>query len=59
MTTQYRVRLLHLPVMLYNGRSFEQASRTMDMTCEDRVLERREWDGWRSIISVEMGQCAT
>ena len=55
----YRVRLLRLPVMLYNGRSFEHAARAMDMTHEDRVLEQRVWDGWRSVISVEMGQCAS
>ena len=55
---QYRVRLLRHPVLLYNGRSFEHAARVMDATGEDRVLERREWDGWRSVISVEMGTCA-
>ena len=54
-THQYRVRLIRAPVMLYNGRSFEQAARTMDSISEDRVLERREVDGWRSVISVEGG----
>jgi hypothetical protein len=50
---QYRVRLLRKPVMLYNGRDFERAALVLDTTREDRVLERRDWDGWRSVISVE------
>ena len=58
MSLQYRVRLLRHPIMLYNGRSFEQAALVMDATGEDRVLEQRTWDGWRSIISVENGTCA-
>lgn len=52
---QYRVRLLGQPVMLYNGRSFETAARVMDMAAHDRILERREWDGWRTVMSVEYG----
>ena len=52
---QYRVRLLREPVMLYNGRSFEHAAHVMDMCTSDRVLERRESDGWHSVISVENG----
>ncbi len=50
---QYRVRLLQKPVMLYNGRSFETAARVMDMARHDRILERRERDGWRTVMSVE------
>jgi len=53
---QYRVRLLNEPVMLYNGRSFDQAAHVMDMCSSDRVMERREWDGWRTVISVELGK---
>lgn len=53
---QYRVRLLQAPVMLYNGRSFEYAVMVMDRTTSDRILERRELDGWRTVISVEGGE---
>lgn len=53
---QYRVRLLREPVMLYNGRSFEHAAHVMDMCKHDRVMERRESDGWKSVISVENGK---
>jgi hypothetical protein len=52
---QYRVRLLGKPIMLYNGRSFEHAAHVMDMSTSDRVLERRDADGWRTVISVENG----
>jgi len=52
---QYRVRLLCEPVMLYNGRSFAHAAHVMDMCSSDRVLERRESDGWKTVISVETG----
>ena len=54
---QYRVRLLRQHVMLYNGHSFELASQYLDSTDADRILERREPDGWRTCISVEMGTC--
>lgn len=53
---QYRVRLLKQPAILYNGRSFEHAAHVMDMATHDRVLERRERDGWKTVISVEHGK---
>ena len=53
---QYRVRLLKQPVILYNGRSFAHAAHVMDVATHDRVLERREYDGWRTCISVENGK---
>ena len=52
---QYRVRLLKEPVMLYNGRSFEHATHVMDVSTHDRIMERRESDGWKTVMSVENG----
>ena len=54
---QYRVRLLKASIILYNGRSFETAARVMDLATHDRILERREVDGWRTVVSVEGGSC--
>ena len=53
---QYRVRLLNAPVMPYNGHSFELASYVADRLTCDYILERRDWDGWRTVISVELGK---
>ena len=54
---QYRVRLLAHAVVVYNGRSYALASKCMDALDYDRILERRERDGWQTVISVERGAC--
>ena len=60
MITQYRVRLLRYPVMVYNGTSFERAACYMDEYEEhDRVLELRIAHEWRAVISVELGNTSS
>ena len=53
---RYRVRLLSHPIILYNGHSFELAAQYLDSILYDRVLERHEHDGWRSVISIQGGR---
>lgn len=54
---RYRVRLLKLPCVLYNGRSYEYAKRIMERTTHDCALEmwvRDGWDAWwKTVVSVE------